>query len=110
MIWKYVLSGKVRVSSTTVVPRKNYDRFSLLRVCRQIYHETATLPYTMNTFFFEDIFDLKVYENSTKRQQLQYIQSLAVGECCKPGIHESVRAAFKDLPKLPALKEASVTL
>jgi hypothetical protein len=91
------------------LPQPQFDRFNLRRVCRQVYHETGALPYTTNTLSFDDAYDLKIYACSTKHKQLQYIQSLAVGQRCSRGL-ESVHAAFQGLPKLPALEEASVTL
>lgn len=50
-IWQYVFRGDtIRPDLTGRDGTPN--RFSLLRVCRQIYNETAALPYKLNTIWF----------------------------------------------------------
>jgi hypothetical protein len=112
MIWKYAFSGKVRVSSTTVVPRKDYDRFSLLRVCRQVYHETGVLPYTTNTFCFSHISIATDFQLYLKPKQVKYIQSLVIEQYCPLFSFNAKRiCAIFQLPhKFTALEKVCVVL
>ncbi len=62
MIWEYTLScSPIRPWSNQFSPSPQpspTDKFPLLRVCRQIYAETAALPYTLNTVSFAELDDL----------------------------------------------------
>ena len=51
----------------------------LLRVCRQMYTETALLPYALNTFTFKDDSVRKLFEQSV-RPGKKRVQKKAVGE------------------------------
>jgi hypothetical protein len=52
------------------------DRFSLLRVCRQVYSETAILPQTLTTFFF---FDTDVYRSYIKAGLVKRLKHVMIG-------------------------------
>ncbi|KAL1657100.1 hypothetical protein SLS61_000140 [Didymella pomorum] len=88
-IWKYALGGHVfevpirrifkrrkRVNKAKVwdLPK---NTFALLRVCRQIYAETALLPYKHNAFRFysEDAFD---WAASLRAVQLNLISDIRI--------------------------------
>lgn len=49
---------------------------ALLRISRQVYHETALLPFASNTFSITDHHRLKPPFNSFKVYQLQHITSV----------------------------------
>ena len=51
----------------------------LLRLCRQVYTETALLPYSLNKFFFDDNAVRKAFEQSA-RPGKKRAQKRAVGE------------------------------
>ena len=51
----------------------------LLRVCRQIYTETALLPYALNTFTFKDDSVRRLFEQSA-RPGKRRVQKKAVGK------------------------------
>ena len=51
----------------------------LLRLCRQVYTETALLPYSLNKFFFDDNAARKAFEQAA-RPGRKRAQKRAVGE------------------------------
>lgn len=57
----------------------NVIHLGLLRVCRQIYTETALMPYTLNTFTFSDDSTRKSFEQSA-RPGKKRVQKKAVGK------------------------------
>lgn len=88
-IWEYALGGYVfDVTTRRIFKRRKrinkakvwdlpQDTFALLRVCRQIYAETALLPYKHNAFRFksEDAFD---WATSLRPVQLNLISEIHV--------------------------------
>lgn len=54
-------------------------QLGLLRVCRQVYVESALLPYGLNTFMFENHGSRKVFEESARRGN-KAAQKKAVGK------------------------------
>lgn len=60
-------------------PLKHALHLGLLRVCRQIYTETALLPYALNTFTFKDDSVRRLFEKSA-RPGKKRVQKKAVGD------------------------------
>jgi hypothetical protein len=59
-IWKLVLGGKIfrtegwgKMAKLATSPADHKKAMSLLRTCRQIYAEAASMPLTLNNFSFE---------------------------------------------------------
>jgi hypothetical protein len=77
MIWGYALSGQ----AIRLAPKRRplemvvwfHDRFPLLRVCRQVYSEAATLPYTLNTFYFALLQHYLDYARTSLMKHVQHI-------------------------------------
>lgn len=53
-------------------------KFTLPRVCRQVYSETATLVYSQNIFHFPSIRSIDHFFQSRKRAQIEAITTLVV--------------------------------
>ena len=64
---------------SSINPFSSTLHLGLLRVCRQIYIETALLPYALNTFTFKDDLVRKLFEQSA-RPGKKRVQKKAVGE------------------------------
>jgi hypothetical protein len=83
-IWRLVVGGKVIREQVTkrrrarVLPRPcdRINIFALLRVCRQIYAETALLPFTANTFSFVDFWDIGRRTKDLRKYQYSQIRTL----------------------------------
>ncbi|KAF2118250.1 hypothetical protein BDV96DRAFT_569538 [Lophiotrema nucula] len=87
--------------------------FQISRVCRQVYYETALLPYQLNTFSFHgnySVDDCKCFDEWTKSRNPA--QKKAVASLQPPrsyfGLYEANRRAnFCD--KFPGLKRLDIT-
>jgi hypothetical protein len=90
-IWAYALGGhdfrQIHCLRSRYVlrprPRERSNIFALLRVSRQIYAETALLPYNVNTFAVEDLSSNDVLKagksaNRLKKYQLGQITELEI--------------------------------
>lgn len=66
-------------SSHSTNPFNNTLHLGLLRVSRQIYSETALLPYALNTFTFQDDSVRRLFEQSA-RQGKKRVQKKAIGK------------------------------
>ena len=64
---------------SSINPFSSILHLGLLRVCRQIYTETALLPYALNTFTFKDDSVRKLFGQSA-RPGKKRVQKKAVGE------------------------------
>ncbi|KAF1932400.1 uncharacterized protein M421DRAFT_2031 [Didymella exigua CBS 183.55] len=92
-IWEYALGGHAFDITTRKVfkQRKRIDKakawdlpintFALLRVCRQIYAETALIPYKHNAFCFasEDAFDWAVSLRPVQQNIIAEIHVATIG-------------------------------
>jgi len=87
-------------------------RFSLLCVCRQVYAETAMLPYTLSTFTFISLHTIIYWLDSLlpqKRKLIQHVHSVQFGNWC--GIESLAdRAALKSLKEIDGLERLDVRL
>jgi hypothetical protein len=112
MIWEYTLGGSIIRLRTDFfsahVPLAEApptDRFIALRVCRQIYAEAATVPYTSNTFAFGSPADLK---RDTKSMQGHLINHMSrIYLTTNPSWLETAELCQDSFPleNLTALKE-----
>jgi hypothetical protein len=75
MIWNFALSGQTIKLADRAKPALVTDRFVLLRTCRQIYAEAATVPYATNTFCLANA---ERYANYVKAGRLNLIQHIKV--------------------------------
>ena len=124
MIWKNVLGGHIirpslRCGDDRCQDYKNYHvgflnvgfnpsnhRFSLLRVCRQIYSEAAMLPWQSSTFRFAASFDLKLWLGQTTTTTRRLIRQVEHGEGRFWGMQ--VDRWKYNLGKLPNIKRFDV--
>ncbi|KAH4935014.1 hypothetical protein HBI79_080140 [Parastagonospora nodorum] len=123
-IWEYVLGGyelrsmdiknSQQITIQRMVPpfaeRRNGTQ--LLRTCRQIYTETALLPYRANTFVFYTYIPIKhdlKYMKAFQRAQIEKIQLYT--DCLAGGIEPyklMVALASDKLKVIPGLKHVHV--
>lgn len=98
-IWAYVLGGKVldvkcfenyeksHVRDTTAISQDSFPEYShaLLQVCRQIYTETALLPFSKNTFRFDmvDAFEWARHLLDVQRALLEKVHIVTNTTECK---------------------------
>jgi hypothetical protein len=83
-IWRLVVGGKVIREQVTkrgraqMLPRpcERTNTFALLRVCRQIYAETALLPFSANTFLFRRYWDMGGRTNDLRKHQYSQIRDV----------------------------------
>lgn len=84
----------------------------LLRTCRQIYSETALLPYKTNTFVFETYTPVKYDLKRMKAFQRAHIEKIQFDVDCQAGDTDPYKLMFalgKDnLEVLPSLKHVHV--
>lgn len=80
MIWKYALRGYISKprpwKSIPITFTTQTDRFSLLRVFRQIHCETSTLPYQLTVFAFSCIYD---YLRNADNPCLRLVENMRIG-------------------------------
>ncbi|KAF2833360.1 hypothetical protein CC86DRAFT_8545 [Ophiobolus disseminans] len=109
IIWRYALGHRVvRLGSSRYAYRDGIGpHLSLLRVCRQVYSETALLPHTLNTFAFCGLSDLQLY---AQRRRLFKVQNLSL-EAYQP-VLDSMGPCHLNLPlvDLPQLRKIDITL
>jgi hypothetical protein len=131
-IWEYVLTGKTlrsvrldlkggRTVDWMIPPMSERTHgMDLLRTCRQIYTETALLPYKSNTFTFAyyrmieiDLRYLKTFQRAeiTKIQvQVTDMAGLDIEIINQEKIGSLATVARHRLPGLPALKQIHILL
>ena len=104
-IWKHALEYPiVKVRPSSERHRNNVrENFGLLRVCRQVYSETARLPHTLNTFSFS-LGDMP-HHDMTK---LNKVQKLSVETNWV--VLDAVCSYIFPLEDLPQLREVEVTI
>jgi hypothetical protein len=66
------------VTSAKHVPLAQDGSLRVLRVCRQLYHECATLVYALNTFHFVTETALKVWHAYRSPEQLGMVRTVRV--------------------------------
>ncbi|KAF2647270.1 hypothetical protein K491DRAFT_317629 [Lophiostoma macrostomum CBS 122681] len=82
----------------------NRSRYSLLRVCRQIYAETALLPYNLNWFFAETIRDsLSILSNAYIQNRIRSIAIVLV-DACRTLDGDGIQGVLWWLCKWPSLR------
>jgi hypothetical protein len=103
-IWQFALGGKlIRPQYTT--RRSNYPKlmlqpcerknaFSLLRTCRQIYAETAVLPFTINRFSMTCYWTLLKSSKHFRKYQCSQIEKIQL-EQSMYGLQERYRELVK---------------
>ncbi|KAF1942647.1 hypothetical protein EJ02DRAFT_163886 [Clathrospora elynae] len=83
LICNFTLAGNIikpAYASRRWAIRPPKHRFSLLRVCRQIYAETASLPYSLSTFSFSTIYryqefcDVWYHDAKEKKRLIHFVQ------------------------------------
>jgi len=117
-VYQFALSGQTvssilhRSAATTTSPplaRRVDDaslrrphRFSLLRVCRQIFIETAVLLYRLSTFRFNDSTNLLLWLNNISAWESVLVQSVELDCALTIDEHERQRwtRCFAQLPQL----------
>jgi hypothetical protein len=85
-IWEYALGGKNfrqqprgRKQMFVPMPRERVNASALLRTCRQIYAETALIPFAVNTFSVnDDYWPLRRVVKSLPKYQRSQITELRV--------------------------------
>jgi len=123
-IWEYVLGGFELRSmfpdhSQPRKPRRMIPPFAersngtqLLRTCRQIYTETALLPYKTNTFIFETYTPVKYDLKRMKAFQRAHIEKIQFDVDCQAGDTDPYKLMFAlgedNLEVLPGLKHVHV--
>jgi hypothetical protein len=86
---------------------------SLLRSCRQIYHETANLPYILIKFRFSDSTSISKFVDQRTPAQLQAIRHLVLDTYQTTSFvldyNPRIRAELHGiLPRLPGLRDITV--
>ncbi|KAF2035981.1 hypothetical protein EK21DRAFT_84362 [Setomelanomma holmii] len=88
-IWEYVLGdmcvyltkGHVEFAPTGSKIKLTFDadlHLGVLRVCRQIYSETATTVYRMSTFHFDDYDKLSAFRYDMKRAHWEVFDTIGI--------------------------------
>ncbi|KAF1912418.1 hypothetical protein BDU57DRAFT_551267 [Ampelomyces quisqualis] len=127
-IWEYVLGGRTLRPRLTPIPRSPEQLFqiaqelrepllgfALLRTCRQVYMETALLPYKLNAYDFSSYITLKLHLRKGRRYQRAHIFDVNVWASLNCGLFlgpTKERAMFSQykLDFLPALKRIHVLI
>ena len=111
MIWDYALSGYlIKIRSEKLAPptrKSGQARFNLLQVSRQIYQETAPLPFALSTLSFPSLVEFRRYAVSGR---LKRVQDIHVG-----GLLYNLNSTGKcdhwiPLTKMPSLQSLHITL
>ena len=108
-IWKHALEYPVvKVRPSSKRHRKSVRvNFGLLRICRQVYSETARLPHTLNTFSFSTHDDVT---NFARRKKLDKLQKLSVRSNWITHSLDLVRSVLYHREHLPQLQEVELTM
>jgi hypothetical protein len=114
MIWEFALGGsavrphsQLRAHTRAMTTTTETHRFDLLRVCQQIYAETAMLPFTLNAFSFSWIRDLEDWANSGRLKHVHIID-ICMGTYMLQESYDWKR--YFPPTNLPALREVVATL
>tara|TARA_R110002003_G_scaffold126_44_gene11798 strand:+ start:4255 stop:4713 length:459 start_codon:yes stop_codon:yes gene_type:complete len=86
-------------------------RFDLLRTCRQIYTETAVLPYSLSTFALFNLFRMEDWLETvcfTQKWLLRYITSIQCGMVIAGSVTESECYWIFSLKELCGLQRIEV--
>jgi len=91
-------------------PGKHRARWNLLRVCRQVYVETAMIAYTTIPFCFVSINDIRRYLRTLRLQHVHTIHFGARASQMRMALPENACARFLRANTLRALQKVKITL
>jgi len=91
-------------------PEEHFARWNLLRVCRQVYVETAMIAYTTIPFCFATIADISRYLRTCRLQHVREIHFGALSSEMRIGPRNNVCTRFLSSSKLRALQKVKITL
>ncbi|KAF2253363.1 hypothetical protein BU26DRAFT_399624, partial [Trematosphaeria pertusa] len=81
-IYSYVLGGRLwELKDTLTAGSREKNSMSLLRVCRQINAETASLPFELGTFSFESLSALMQWSQRMPPKQRDAVRSVRTAHC-----------------------------
>ncbi|CAI9625594.1 unnamed protein product [Alternaria burnsii] len=119
-IYRHVLNkGVFEFENDVVLRTTGYgERFTLLRVCREIYNETRLLPFSLNTFYFGSFevfhkfivkFTTAKFTTTKQRQAIRALHLDLCTECCIGGIKDfEARQMYSLSDVLPGLQSVNV--